>query len=126
MTAIDHHIQGTPATLLERGRLGRYELPTRVIMAPMTRMRAHSTGVPSKIMVTYYSQRATAALIISEATAVSPQGVGYPNTPGLYTREQVEAWARITAAVHQRGGRIFVQLFHALVISSTKGFFSGK
>ncbi len=116
MRAIDH-IPGSPATLLKPSRLGRYELPTRVIMAPMTRMRAHSNGVPSNMMMTYYSQRATAALIISEATAVSPQGVGYLNTPGLYTRAQVEAWARITAAVHQRGGRIFVQLFHAGRIS---------
>lgn len=112
MRAIDH-IPGSPATLLQPGRLGRYELPTRVIMAPMTRMRAHSNGVPSRMMVTYYSQRATAALIISEATAVSTQGVGYLNTPGLYTGEHVAAWAKITAAVHERGGRIFVQLFHA-------------
>lgn len=104
-------------TLLDRGRLGPYELPTRVVMAPMTRMRAHSDGVPSEMMVTYYMQRATAALIVSEATAVSPRGVGYLNTPGLYSDEQVKAWIRITSAVHQRGGRVFVQLFHAGRIS---------
>ncbi len=86
-------------------------------MAPMTRMRAHANGVPSEMMVKYYSQRATAALIVSEATAVSAQGIGYLNAPALYTGEHVNGWRRITSAVHQRGGRIFVQLFHAGRIS---------
>jgi N-ethylmaleimide reductase len=104
-------------TLLGPARLGRYELPTRVIMAPMTRMRARFDGVPSEMMATYYAQRATAALIISEATAVSPRGVGYLNTPGLYTEEQAAAWQKITAGVHHKGGRVFVQLFHAGRIS---------
>lgn len=108
---------GVPLALLKRGRLGRYKLPTRVIMAPMTRMRALANGVPSEMMVTYYSQRASAALIISEATAVSGQGVGYMNTPGLYTQEHVDGWTKITLAVHELGGRIFVQLFHAGRIS---------
>lgn len=118
MTAANHPTSSAPsATLLEQGRLGRYELPTRVIMAPMTRMRAHGNGVPSEMMVTYYSQRSTAALIISEATAVSPQGIGYLNAPGMYNGEHVEGWTRITSAVHQRGGRVFLQLFHAGRIS---------
>jgi N-ethylmaleimide reductase len=101
------------SSLLGIGRLGRYELPTRMIMAPMTRMRAHADGVPSDMMVTYYSQRASEALIITEATAVSAQGVGYMNAPRLYTQEHVRGWAKVTSAVHARGGRIFVQLFHA-------------
>lgn len=113
----NHTSPARRVALLEPGRLGRYDLPTRVLMAPMTRMRAHPNGVPSEMMVTYYAQRATAALIISEATAVSAQGVGYGNAPGLYTGEHVSGWTTITAAVHQRGGRIFVQLFHAGRIS---------
>ena len=117
MTATNHPILSAPANLFERGKLGRYELPTRVIMAPMTRMRAHRNGVPSEMMVTYYSQRSTAALIVSEATTVSAQGIGYLNAPGLYNAEQLEGWMRITSAVHQRGGRIFLQLFHAGRIS---------
>jgi N-ethylmaleimide reductase len=117
MKATNEMKNNTTASLLSIGQLGRYELPTRMIMAPMTRMRAHGDGVPSDMMVTYYSQRACAALIISEATAVSAQGVGYMNAPRLYTEEHVRGWARVTSAVHARGGRIFVQLFHAGRIS---------
>lgn len=103
-----------PATLLfSPERLGRYILPSRIIMAPMTRNRTGRDGVPTPVMATYYTQRATAALLVTEATPISRQGVGYPNTPGIFTEEQVNGWIRVVDAVHQFGGRIFLQLFHA-------------
>jgi N-ethylmaleimide reductase len=102
-----------PLALLTGHRLGRYDLPTRMIMAPMTRNRARHDGVPSESMITYYAQRASAALIVSEATAVSAQGVGMINMPGIYDDDHIDGWKKVTTAVHQRGGRIFVQLFHA-------------
>lgn len=94
-------------------QLGRYTLPSRIVMAPMTRNRVGRDGVPTPMTVTYYSQRATAALLITEATQISPQGVGYPNTPGIHTPEQVVGWRRVVDAVHELGSRIFLQLFHA-------------
>jgi N-ethylmaleimide reductase len=93
-------------------RLGPYELPNRVVMAPMTRNRAGPGEVPTPLMATYYAQRASAGLIISEGTQISPQGQGYPGTPGIFSKQQVEAWRQVTAAVHAAGGRIFCQLWH--------------
>ena len=93
-------------------RLGALEAPNRLIMAPLTRMRAGQDRIPTPLMAEYYSQRASAGLIITEATAVSQQGTGCPNTPGIYTDQQVAGWQRVTEAVHHAGGRIFLQLWH--------------
>ena len=98
-------------------RVGALDLPNRVIMAPLTRCRAGEGRVPTDLMVTYYEQRASAGLILSEATAVTPMGVGYASTPGIWSAAQVEAWRKITAAVHAKGGRIFLQLWHVGRIS---------
>jgi N-ethylmaleimide reductase len=97
--------------------LGSLVLPHRVVMAPMTRNRAGEGNVPSDLAVEYYRQRASAALIVTEATQVSPEGVGYPDTPGIHTDAQVEGWRRVTDAVHAEGGRIFLQLWHVGRIS---------
>jgi len=93
-------------------RLGAWEVPNRIVMAPLTRMRAGLGRVPTRLMAEYYVQRAAAGLIVSEATAISQQGTGCPNAPGIYTAEQVTGWQRVTDAVHQAGGRIFLQLWH--------------
>ena len=93
-------------------KVGAYELPNRMVMAPLTRMRAGQGNVPREMNATYYAQRASAGLIISEATQVAPQGQGYPNTPGIHSQEQVEGWKLVTKAVHDRGGKIFLQLWH--------------
>ena len=99
-------------------RLGRYLLANRVVMAPLTRSRAHTDGRPRAfLMATYYGQRATAGLIISEGTNISPQARGYAFTPGIFSREQVEGWQIVTAEVHAKGGRIFCQLWHVGRIS---------
>ncbi|HEX2100668.1 MAG TPA: alkene reductase, partial [Candidatus Synoicihabitans sp.] len=92
-------------------RLGELTLPNRVIMAPLTRSRAPGR-VPNALMVDYYRQRASAGLIVSEGAVVDPLGVGYPDTPGLWSEEQVAGWRRVTEAVHAAGGRIFAQLWH--------------
>jgi N-ethylmaleimide reductase len=92
--------------------LGPVRLRNRMVMAPMTRSRAGAGGVPTALAATYYAQRASAGLIVTEATQISPQGIGYPDTPGIHTEEQVEGWRRVTDAVHARGGRIFLQLWH--------------
>lgn len=92
--------------------LGGLTLPSRIVMAPMTRSRASMQGVPSPLAPTYYAQRATAGLIITEASQVSAQGIGYIRTPGNYTDEMVEGWKAVTEAVHEAGGRIFLQLWH--------------
>jgi N-ethylmaleimide reductase len=105
------------STLFRPARIGSLELPHRIVMAPMTRNRAGAGNVPTDLMVRYYEQRAGAALIITEATQISPEGVGYPNTPGIHSEEQVAAWRRVTDAVHARGGRIFLQLWHVGRIS---------
>jgi N-ethylmaleimide reductase len=105
-------------TLFDPLKVGALELPNRIIMAPLTRSRAVGEGrVPNALMAQYYAQRAGAGLILSEATAVSPQGVGYANTPGIWSDEQVEGWKQVTQAVHQAGGRIFLQLWHVGRIS---------
>ena len=92
--------------------LGPYTLANRVVMAPLTRSRADDEGVPGELQATYYAQRATAGLIISEATNISPQGKGYIRTPGIWSKEQVEGWKLTTKAVHDKGGRIYLQLWH--------------
>ncbi len=102
----------TEVNLLSPVKLGPYELPNRIVMAPLTRNRAGQGNVPGSINAAYYAQRSSAGLIISEATQVSPQGVGYPNTPGIHSPEQVAGWQMVTEAVHARGGRIFLQLWH--------------
>ena len=98
-------------------RLGPYELPNRVVMAPMTRNRAGPGNVPTELNATYYAQRAGAGLIVAEASQVSPQGLGYPGTPGIHSAEQIAGWKRVTDAVHGAGGRIFLQLWHVGRIS---------
>lgn len=98
--------------LLTPVELGPYTLKNRMVMAPMTRNRAKAGAVPSEIAVTYYDQRSSAGLIVTEGSQVAPEGVGYPNTPGIYSDEQVEGWKRVTEAVHAKGGRIFLQLWH--------------
>ena len=98
--------------LFEPIRVGELTLPNRVIMAPMTRSRANVEGMPSDLAIDYYRQRASAGLILTEATQVSPMGQGYARTPGMHSAEQAAKWGEITAAVHGAGGRIFQQLFH--------------
>lgn len=98
-------------------KIGDLELRNRIIMAPLTRCRADAGRVPSDLAVEYYRQRAGAGMIITEATSVTPMGVGYPNTPGIWSDEQVEAWKKITAAVHAEGGTILLQLWHVGRIS---------
>ena len=92
--------------------LGRYTLANRLIMAPMTRSRANDAGVPSDLVTTYYAQRATAGLIISEGVFPDASGKGYVRTPGIETAEHVAAWKSVTQAVHAQGGHIFMQLMH--------------
>lgn len=93
-------------------RLGRLELPNRIVMAPMTRARAGAGGTPGCLNAAYYRQRASAGLIISEATEVSAQGGGFPGCPGIYNFEQIAGWRQVTDTVHDVGGRIFLQLWH--------------
>jgi N-ethylmaleimide reductase len=102
----------TSLQLLEPIQLGPYLLKNRVVMAPLTRMRASAGNVPNVLNATYYAQRSTAGLIIAEATQISPQGQGYPFTPGIHSAEQIAGWKLVTEAVHQVGGRIFLQLWH--------------
>lgn len=105
-------------TLFDPLKLGQLLLPNRVIMAPLTRMRSKQPGnIPWELNATYYAQRASAGLIISEATQVSQQGQGYPGTPGIHSPEQVAGWKKVTKAVHDAGGRIFLQLWHVGRIS---------
>lgn len=98
--------------LFDHYRLGDLELSNRMVMAPMTRSRAIDDGVPNSLAVTYYTQRASAGLIITEGSQVSSMGVGYIRTPGIYSPAQVEGWKRVTDAVHKAGGKIFLQLWH--------------
>lgn len=103
--------------LLTSVRLGRYTLPNRLVMAPLTRNRAGAGNVPLAMHANYYAQRAGAGLIVSEASQISPQGVGYPATPGVHSEAQVEGWKSVTEAVHAKDGRIFLQLWHVGRIS---------
>jgi 2,4-dienoyl-CoA reductase-like NADH-dependent reductase (Old Yellow Enzyme family) len=99
-------------SLFDPIQLGAVSAPNRVLMAPLTRGRATRNHVPTPIMADYYAQRASAGLIISEATGISQQGLGWPFAPGIWSDEQVEAWKPVTQAVHDKGGRIIVQLWH--------------
>jgi 2,4-dienoyl-CoA reductase-like NADH-dependent reductase (Old Yellow Enzyme family) len=112
-------------SLFDPLRLGDLVLPNRVIMSPLTRSRAGASRIPNALMAECYAQRASAGLIISEATAVDPMGVGYADTPGIWSREQVEGWKLVTRAVHASGGRIFLQLWHVGRISDPI-FLDGK
>jgi 2,4-dienoyl-CoA reductase-like NADH-dependent reductase (Old Yellow Enzyme family) len=99
-------------TLFDPIRLGELKLPNRIFMAPLTRSRAGANRIANRLMAEYYAQRASAGLIVSEATVVSPMGIGYADTPGIWSPEQVEGWKLTTRAVHAAGGRIFLQLWH--------------
>ena len=99
-------------SLLQPYHLHDLVLANRMVMAPLTRGRAGEERIPNALMETYYTQRASAGLIISEATSISQQGLGWLNSPGIYTPEQVDGWRRITDAVHAQGGKIFLQLWH--------------
>ncbi len=105
------------SVLLKPLKVGSLELKNRIIMAPLTRARAGETRIPNDLMVEYYEQRASAGLILTEATSVTPMGVGYANTPGIWSENQVEGWKKITKAVHNKGGKIFMQLWHVGRIS---------
>ncbi|MFA6190944.1 MAG: alkene reductase [Sulfurimonas sp.] len=98
-------------------KIGNYTLKNRIFMAPMTRCRSIENNVPNDLMATYYTQRASAGLIISEGTQISTQGIGYPATPGIHTAEQVQGWKKVTDAVHDKEGKIFLQLWHVGRIS---------
>jgi len=100
------------ALILSPFKLGNISVPNRLAMAPLTRCRATHDNIPTEIMITYYAQRSSAGLLISEATAISPQGIGYMRIPGIWNQEQVKAWSKITDQVHQNGGHIFMQLWH--------------
>jgi len=104
-------------TLFDPIRIGEWDLPNRIIMAPLTRTRAGKERIPNPLMAEYYRQRSSAGLILSEATSVTPMGVGYPDTPGIWSQEQVEGWKLVTTAVHAAGGKILLQLWHVGRIS---------
>ena len=108
---------GEPNELLSPYDLGEITLENRMVMSPMTRSRAVDGNVPNPLAATYYQQRATAGLIVTEGTQVSSQGVGYIRTPGIHSPEQVAGWRQVTEAVHRAGGRIFAQLWHVGRIS---------
>ncbi|UXN66085.1 alkene reductase (plasmid) [Phyllobacterium sp. A18/5-2] len=102
----------TNKTLFEPYTLGSLTLSNRIVMAPLTRNRAGPGFVPGDLTAEYYGQRASAGLLISEATQISQQGQGYQDTPGIYSQAQIEGWRKVTTAVHAKGGRIFLQLWH--------------
>ena len=105
-------------TLFDPLSVGELTLPNRIVMSPLTRLRAPGVGhVPTALMAEYYRQRASAGLIVSEATPVMPMGIGYENVPGIWSMEQVEGWKHVTRAVHEAGGRIVMQLWHVGRIS---------
>lgn len=98
-------------------KIGKYTLKNRIIMAPMTRCRSIDNNIPNDLMATYYAQRASAGLIITEGSQISTEGIGYPATPGIHTDAQVEGWKKVTEAVHEKDGKIFLQLWHVGRIS---------
>jgi 2,4-dienoyl-CoA reductase-like NADH-dependent reductase (Old Yellow Enzyme family) len=104
-------------TLFDPLPLGDLRLANRIVMAPLTRSRSGPSRIPNDLMVEYYRQRASVGLILTEATVVSPQGIGYADTPGIWSQEQVEGWKKVTDAVHAEGGVIFLQLWHVGRIS---------
>jgi N-ethylmaleimide reductase len=107
----------TLSKLFAPATLGVVSLHNRIVMAPLTRSRAAPGNVPHELNARYYAQRASAGLIISEATQISPQGQGYPKTPGIHSAEQIAGWRLVTDPVHERGGKIFLQLWHVGRIS---------
>jgi N-ethylmaleimide reductase len=107
----------TKNTLLSNFSVGDLQLKNRMVMAPMTRNRAGEGNVPTELMAEYYKQRSGAGLIITEASQISPQGMGYPATPGIHAKKQVEGWKKVTKAVHDNEGKIFIQLWHVGRIS---------
>eukprot|EP01031_Cornospumella_fuschlensis_P043012 gene43012-52568_t len=109
----------TPASLFEPYKLGDLTLPNRIVMAPLTRNRAGAGLVPTDLTVEYYTQRASAGLLITEASQISPEGQGYQDTPGIYSPEQIAGWKKVTKSVHDAGGRIFLQAWHVGRISHT-------
>ena len=112
-------------TIFDPIQVGDLHLPNRIIMAPLTRCRAVDRRIPNALMAEYYRQRASAGMILTEATSVDPMGVGYPDTPGIWSQEQVQGWSQVTAAVHEAGGRILLQLWHVGRISDPS-FLDGK
>lgn len=116
---IDWNIHMSTSKLFEPYKLGDITLSNRTAMAPLTRNRAVDGFVPSPLAVDYYGQRASAGLLITEASQISQQGQGYQDTPGIYTKEQVAGWKKVTDAVHAKGGHIFIQLWHVGRISHT-------
>jgi 2,4-dienoyl-CoA reductase-like NADH-dependent reductase (Old Yellow Enzyme family) len=105
------------STLFDPIQIGDLQLSNRIVMAPLTRCRAEPGRVPGELMVEYYRQRASAGLILTEATSVTPMGVGYPDTPGIWSAEQIQGWRKVTDAVHAAGGKIILQLWHVGRIS---------
>ena len=104
-------------SLFDPLKVGALTLPNRVLLAPLTRLRAGATNTPNALMAQYYTQRASAGLMITEATPVSPQGIGYQGVPGIWSKEQVAGWKQVTRSVHDAGGRIFLQIWHVGRIS---------
>src|SRR6202142_3862729 len=109
----------TPTKLFDSYRLGPMTLPNRLVMAPLPRNRAVAGLVPSPLAVEYYGQRASAGLLVTEASQISQQGQGYQDTPGIYSKEQVAGWRKVTDRVHERGGRIFIRIWHVGRVSHT-------
>ncbi len=106
------------ATLFQPTRMGDIELANRIVMSPLTRMRAANPGlVPTELHAEYYAQRASAGLIITEGASISPEAVGWADTPGLWSKEQLQGWSRVLDAVHAKGGRMVAQLWHTGAIS---------
>lgn len=109
-------------SLFDPIQLGAIDAPNRILMAPLTRARSGREGIPNELVARYYTQRAGAGLIISEATGISREGLGWPNSPGLWTDAQVEGWKHVTGALHEAGGRIVAQLWHmGRVVHSSLG-----
>src|SRR5690554_7004023 len=104
---------------------GNLELKNHLVMAPMTRSRAID-NLPNELMATYYAQRSGAGLIITEGTSPSPEGLGYPRIPGIYSEKQIEEWKKITDSVHQHGSKIFVQLMHTGRVGHTANLPDGR
>lgn len=107
-------------SLFDPLKVGDLEVPNRIFMAPLTRSRAGAERLPNRLMAQHYAQRAAAGLIVSEATVVTPMGIGYADTPGIWSAEQVEGWKLTTRAVHAAGGRIFLQLWHVGRVSDPR------
>ena len=112
-----HLLPPSITSLFDPIRLGAIAATNRIVMAPLTRDRAGPGQTPTPLMATYYAQRASAGLIVTEATQISPEGQGYLDTPGIHSAEQVAGWRRVTDAVHAKGGKIVVQLWHVGRIS---------